>query len=144
MPSYALEDPLPVPASVFPRKLASSLAMNKEVRHWTVTESRDQQAAIPLKSIYWHLPELLALMPAAGFSSLTNVDFYKCRHIQISPHLSGYINNNKNNNNNLLPHTWYMTITDHMGNLFRLPWKMIRVKMIYKYLMSHQVAKSRS
>ena len=29
-------------------------------------------AAIPLKSICWHLPELLALMPAAGFSSPAN------------------------------------------------------------------------
>ena len=48
-------------------------------------------AAIPLKSICWHLPELVALMPAAGFSSPTNVDFHKCCHIQISPHLSGYI-----------------------------------------------------
>ena len=49
------------------------------------------QAVIPLKSICWHLPELLALMSAAGFSSPTNVDFHKCRHIQMSPHLSGYI-----------------------------------------------------
>ena len=48
-------------------------------------------AAIPQKSICWHLPELLALMPAAGFSSPTNVDFHKYRHIQMSPHLSGYI-----------------------------------------------------
>ena len=55
-----------------------------------VVQTRDQ-AAIPLKSICWHLPELLALMPAAGFSSPTNVDFHKCRHIQMSPHLSGHI-----------------------------------------------------
>ena len=33
----------------------------------------------------------LALMPAAGFSSPTNVDFHKYRHIQMLPHLSGYI-----------------------------------------------------
>ena len=50
------------------------------------------QATIPLKSICWFLPKLLALMPAAaGISSPTNVDFHKCRHIQMSPHLSGYI-----------------------------------------------------
>ena len=30
-------------------------------------------------------------MSATGFSSPTNVDLYKCRHIQMSPHLSGYI-----------------------------------------------------
>ena len=49
------------------------------------------QAVIPLKSICWHLPKLLELMPATGFSSPTNVDFPKCRHIQMSPHFSGYI-----------------------------------------------------
>ena len=53
--------------------------------------------AIPLKSICWHLPELLALMPAAGFSFPTNVDFHKCRHIQMSPHLSGYIHPQSHN-----------------------------------------------
>ena len=30
-------------------------------------------------------------MPAAGFSSPTNVDFHKCRHMQMSPHFSGFI-----------------------------------------------------
>ena len=45
----------------------------------------------------WHLPELLALMPAAGFSSPTNVDFHKSRHIQMSPHLSGYIHQQSHN-----------------------------------------------
>ena len=44
------------------------------------------QAVIPLKLICWHLPELLALMPTAGFSCPTNVDFHKCRHIQMWPH----------------------------------------------------------
>ena len=34
------------------------------------------QAAIPLKFIYWHLPEPLVSMPAVGFSPPTNVDFY--------------------------------------------------------------------
>ena len=59
--------------------------------------TRMNQAAIPLKSICWHLLELLALMSAAGFSSLTNVDFQKCRHIQMSPHLSGYIHPQSHN-----------------------------------------------
>ena len=36
-------------------------------------------------------------MPAAGFSSPTNVDFHKCRHIQMSPHLSGYIHPQSHN-----------------------------------------------
>ena len=31
-------------------------------------------------------------MPAAGFSSPTNVDVHKCRHNHMSPQLSGYIN----------------------------------------------------
>ena len=58
---------------------------------------KQYQAVIPLKSICWHLPELLALMPAAGFSFPTNVDFHKCRHIQMSPHLSGYIHPQSHN-----------------------------------------------
>ena len=40
---------------------------------------------------------LNVLMPAAGFSSPTNVDFHKCRHIQMSLHLSGYIHPQSNN-----------------------------------------------
>ena len=36
-------------------------------------------------------------MPAAGFSSPTNVDFHKCRHIQMSPHLSGHIHPQSHN-----------------------------------------------
>ena len=71
---------------------------------WKISEIRLKpgflywdQAAIPLKSICWHLPELLALMPAAGFSSPTNVDFHKCRHIQMSPHLLGYIHPQSHN-----------------------------------------------
>ena len=30
-------------------------------------------------------------MPVAGFSPRTDVDFVKCRHIHLSPHLSGHI-----------------------------------------------------
>ena len=41
-------------------------------------------AVIPLKSIWWRFPDLLPSMQAAGFSSPTNVDFHKCRHIQMS------------------------------------------------------------
>ena len=39
----------------------------------------------------------LAIMPAAGFSSPTNVDIHKCRHIEMSPHLSGYIHPQSHN-----------------------------------------------
>ena len=53
--------------------------------------------AIPLKWICRLLPELLASMPAAGFSSPTNVDFLKYRHIQMSPHLSRYIHTQSHN-----------------------------------------------
>ena len=59
--------------------------------------------ATPLKSICWHLSEQLALMSAAGFSSPNNVDFHKCliihkcRHIQIAPHLPGYIYSQSHN-----------------------------------------------
>ena len=68
-----------------------SVVVKYMLRFWT------HQAAIPLKSICWHLPELLALMPAAGFSSPTNVDFLKCRHIQMLQQLSGYIHQLFNN-----------------------------------------------
>ena len=44
----------------------------------------------------------------------------------------------------LLPYIWYMKITVHMIDPFMLPWKLIHVKMIYTYFMSHQVAKSQS
>ena len=36
-------------------------------------------------------------MSAANFSYPTNVDFLKCRHIQMSPHLSGYIHPQSHN-----------------------------------------------
>ena len=41
--------------------------------------------------------DLLALMPAAGFSAPTNVDFHQCHHIQMSPHLSNYIHTKSHN-----------------------------------------------
>ena len=42
------------------------------------------QAAIPIKSICWHLPKLLALMPAAGFSSPTDIDSYMSPHSNVA------------------------------------------------------------
>ena len=72
-----------------------------------VKTSLTKQAAIQLKTICCHLPELLASMPAAGLSSPTNVDFHKCRHIQMSPHLSDYINPQSHNSK---VNSWWLSV----------------------------------
>ena len=80
-------------------------------------------------------------------TDLTIMRGYQDDQVWMSGETTGIILKNRTQNSFwtitiiLLPHTWYMKITDHMIHPFRLPWKMIHVKMIYKYFMSHHIVR---
>ena len=128
------------PCEVGPYRYGLQYTQHVRWTHTRLWTHNRHLAVIPLKSICWHLPKL----PAAGFSSPTNIDFHKCRHIQMSQHLLGYVHPQSHNS---LKKTVSMIIKNHSNTqnygqnnhwtytrIYRTRHRAAHVKWKYMYL----------